>query len=166
MRPWVEALNGTVDTIKKLAENRKVAITDKDIAEKMGMTEAEFRACMSGEAKVPKKLMSELWPAYEYLLLEEVRAGRLDTLKDILATVQRQAEKYKVAITQEEIARRIDVTPETLQGWLNGSIEVPDGLHPLIFDAFRSDLFRNAESVRLTSTKRVRNWTLPPEDEL
>lgn len=168
MRPWVKALNSTVDTIRKLAERRGVVIGEAAMAEKMDMTETEFRACLSGEAKVPKKLMTELWPAYEYLLKEQLRADKVNRLKARMESVYRRAAKEGMEITDHEIARRIGITPDVLSGYLDGSIEVPEGLPEAIFEAFRNDLYKNVrvESVTMHSVKYIEPLDLADEDEL
>jgi predicted transcriptional regulator len=167
MRPWVQALNSTVDTIKILSAQRGAPIDEAAIAEKMGMTEAEFRACLSGKSKVPHQLMVELWPAYEYLLKEVVRADKVRALKERIALVHRRAEKVEVEVTDEEIARRAGISPDELKAYLDGSIEVPEGLLQTIFEAFRSDLFKNVvmQHVTLHSVEYDEHLDLPDEDE-
>jgi hypothetical protein len=168
MRPWVKALNSTVDTIKKLAEHRGEVIDEAVIAEKMGMTETEFRGCLSGKSKVPHKLMAELWPAYEYLLQEAVRTDKLRLLKERIAVLRRIAVKKGLEIPDEEIARRVGVSPEELTAYLDGSVEVPEGFPKIIFEAFRQDLLKNVviETVSLTSEEYIEDLSLPEEDEL
>ena len=162
MDPWVRALNLAVDNIKQLSERRGTAVTEKDIAEKMGMAEAKFRDYLSGKYKVPAKLKA-IWLAYEYLLKDKIAADRLNGLKVRMDWLQRQAEKDKVTITNEEIARRVDVSPETLQGWLDGSIEIPEDLSLVFYNAFKQDLFRNVEHIFVTNRTRARSVGRPPK---
>lgn len=166
MRPWVKALNKTVDMIKKLAKFRDLTVGEKEIAEKMGMTEAEFRACLSGESKVPKKLMLELWPAYRYLLAEHGRAEKRWMLRDHLALLQKIAVNKGVAIADDEIARRVGVSLEALKAYLDGSVEVPDGFAETFLDAFSSDVLKGLQNVMMQSVKIIVPLDLSSEDEL
>jgi len=165
MRPWVKALNSTVNSIKRLAEDQGVVIGEKEMAEKMGMTLADLMACLSGESKVPQKLLSELWPAYDYLMQDQLRAGKVEQLKGQLEMLRRLAAKDGLVFTNDEIAQRIGVPPDIFNGYLNGALEVPEGFYEIIFEAFRADVFRNIHHGHVTMRSVKSIEPLGPADE-
>ena len=73
----------------------------------------------------------------------EIRESNRTSLKAIILLIKGQGEKIELNITEEEIARKLEISTQQLQAYLDGKDNTPDHLPGALFAAY-SDLLDTA----------------------
>jgi transcriptional regulator with XRE-family HTH domain len=144
-----------VHSIKTSAEVKGKNITEEEMAGKMGISLGQLQAYLHGEDEIPDDLLSRLktasgvrtmmvrstqtvevhdrkMPGNEQEQAEENRKS----LKAIILLIRKSGESRGMKITEEEMARKMDISGEQLQAYLNGEAGTPDNQSQLLLTAY------------------------------
>lgn len=158
-RREITGITGTMEAIRRLAYAIPLIITEKEMAEKIGLTEAELLAAMTAPLVEQDRLKGQLWMAYNYLMTEVPRVEARRHLQYTMDMIKEEGLKRGLVVTDEAIAERAGLRPDVLKGYLDGTLDVDFEVESLVFYAYNEDLLRHI--VRRSSVKKA----YPDDDE-
>lgn len=145
MKTIREALKGTVTSIKTHGVREGITITEDEMAGKAGISGEQLQAYLNGGDEVPADLPTRLRSAYgirigHVQVTSVKREPILDPLKDepairersrrslnvTISIIRKGGEARGLNITEEEIAGKLDISPEQLQAYLDDRDRTPD----------------------------------------
>ena len=147
-------IKGTVELIQRLAAAIPQIITEKEMAEKIGLTEAELLAAMTAPQEEQDRLRGQLWMAYRYLTTEVPRVEARRHLQYTMDMIKEEGLKRGLVVTDEDIAARAGLSLEVLRGYMDGTFDITHEVESLVFYAYNDDLLSNI--VRRSGVSKAR----------
>jgi hypothetical protein len=139
------------------------------MAARTGISVEQLRACLNGEEEIPDDLPSRLKAASGIRTMvvrsrqevnipnpetpqdeaEEAENNRI-SLKAIISLIRKSGESRGMNITEEEMARKMNISVEQLQAYLKGEVGTPDNQSHLLMTVYEDLL----TSIRLENNRK------------
>ena len=139
-----DRLQHTIDLLKRCGEAKGMTITEEEMAGKIGLSVQQLRAYVEGEEPTPDRLRARLRAAYSDLVTAVKQDGYRDSLQATIRAVKSFGKDVGVAITEEEMAGKIDMSVVQLQAYTNGEQPAPADMSGRLLTAY-DDLYKEIQ---------------------
>ena len=142
------SLKAIISLIKDRGERTGQALTEEDMAAKVGISGEQMQAYLNNEAKIPDDFTHTLLTVYQPLLDAVRREDNRHNLMTMLVKIRNLGLVEGMDITLEEMIYKLEITGEQLYAYLAGEYDLGDDLYFVLQTAY-TDLVKASGQVRV-----------------
>lgn len=143
-----KGLASTMTIIKDRGKRKGMAITEEEMARKVGLSGARMQAYLTGSERTPSGLWHQLKTAYQPLLDAVQQEENRLTLNATIVKIRNLGLVAGRDITLEEMMEKMGITGEQLYDHLSGATALPHEVGGSLYSAYK-DLIGPSGQVRV-----------------